>query len=81
MQKLDEKGQGLTEYMILLILVSLAAVGVAKGLGGSIKSAIRRAQQRISTQITFKEANESQGLGRGLGGLRGLNASESDEEF
>jgi Tfp pilus assembly protein PilX len=39
---LNNRGQSLTEYMILMVLVSLAAVGVTQSLG-------------IDSQITFQK--------------------------
>jgi Flp pilus assembly pilin Flp len=55
MRILDRQGQGLTEYMILLVLVSLAAVGVTQGLGKSVKNTIKKARERIDHGIVFKE--------------------------
>ena len=37
MKKLDQDGQGLTEYITLLVLVALVAVGAAKTLGTTVK--------------------------------------------
>ncbi|MBI2711572.1 MAG: hypothetical protein HYX41_01740 [Bdellovibrio sp.] len=51
----NNRGQGLTEYITLLVLVSLAAVGVTQGLGKSVKGAIKKARNRIDTQIVFKD--------------------------
>lgn len=55
MKKLGNSGQGLTEYITLMVLVSLAAVGVTQGLGKSVKGAIKKARNRIDTQVVFKE--------------------------
>jgi Flp pilus assembly pilin Flp len=51
----NSSGQGLTEYVMLLVLVSLAAVGITKSLGKSVKGQIKKAQQRIDTGIVFKD--------------------------
>jgi Flp pilus assembly pilin Flp len=55
MKRLNNEGQGLTEYMVLLVLVSLAAVGVTQSLGKSVKKTIKKARDRIDHEIVFKE--------------------------
>lgn len=55
MPRFNQKGQSLTEYMILMVLVSLAAVGLTQSLGKSIKKTIRKARDRIDKEIVFKE--------------------------
>jgi Flp pilus assembly pilin Flp len=44
----DEKGQDLTEYALLLVLVALVAIAVMKGLGGSIRSAFSNASASLT---------------------------------
>jgi Flp pilus assembly pilin Flp len=57
MKLLDNKGQGLTEYITLLVLVSLVAVGAAKTLGTTVKEKIRRARSHIHSDISFENVN------------------------
>jgi Flp pilus assembly pilin Flp len=52
---LDEKGQALTEYITLLILVALVAVGSAKTLGTTINKKIQTARKHISSDINFDD--------------------------
>ena len=44
---LDQKGQGLTEYITLLLLVSVCSIAVAETLGGTIKRKIEEARSHI----------------------------------
>lgn len=48
---LNQSGQGLTEYITILILVSLVAVGVSRQMGNKIKSKISQATTAISRDI------------------------------
>jgi Flp pilus assembly pilin Flp len=54
----NQKGQGLTEYIILLVLVSLVSVLAATGLGANIKKKIKKASEHINSDINFKEVNK-----------------------
>ena len=51
---LDQKGQGLTEYITLLLLVSICSVAVAKTLGTTIKKKIEEARSHIDSDIVLK---------------------------
>lgn len=44
----DEKGQDLTEYALLLVLIALVAIAVMKGLGGSVSKAFSNASSSLS---------------------------------
>ena len=44
---LDQKGQGLTEYLILLLLIAVVSIGVTQALGKTIQNKIRDAQTKI----------------------------------
>jgi len=54
----DEKGQGLTEYITLLVLVSLVAVGAAKSMGKHVRDKIRTARDHINTDINFNDVRD-----------------------
>lgn len=45
-------GQGLTEYLMLLMLISVVAIGVTSSLGGQIKTKIETITRQIRTGIT-----------------------------
>ncbi len=51
----NEKGQGLTEYITLLVLVSLVAVGAAKSLGHTVRDKIKTARSHVSKDINFND--------------------------
>ena len=50
---LDTDGQGLTEYITLLVLVSLVAVGATQSLGKKPKEKIVTATRHINEDINF----------------------------
>jgi Flp pilus assembly pilin Flp len=47
-----KRGQGLTEYLILLMLIAVVSIGAARTLGGTIKSKIDSANTRIRGDIS-----------------------------
>ena len=55
MKKLNQDGQGLTEYITLLVLVALVAVGAAKTLGSTVKEKIQTARRHIHSDINFND--------------------------
>jgi hypothetical protein len=48
------KGQGLTEYLILLILVAVISIGAVKSLGGTVKRKIETANRRINADVSLE---------------------------
>ncbi len=50
----NQKGQGLTEYLILLILISVVSITAAKTLGSTIKSKIQVARDHINKDISLE---------------------------
>ena len=53
----NSKGQGLTEYLILLILISVVSITAARTLGTTIKAKIQVAREHINKDITVEDAN------------------------
>jgi Flp pilus assembly pilin Flp len=51
---MDQQGQALTEYITLLVLVALVAVGAAQTLGRTVKSKIQTARDHINSDINFE---------------------------
>ena len=45
------RGQGLTEYIILLLLVTVVSIAAAKSLGGTIKKKMEMARSHILQDI------------------------------
>lgn len=45
----DDKGQGMAEYALLLVLIAVAAIGIAKLLGGSIIARLAEAASAIQS--------------------------------
>jgi Flp pilus assembly pilin Flp len=54
----DRSGQGLTEYITLLLLVSVFSIAAAKTLGGRIKRKIQVAADHINQDITLEGSHE-----------------------
>lgn len=50
----NKKGQGLTEYLILLILVSVACISATQSLGGRIKQKIKTATKNIHNRVVIE---------------------------
>ena len=53
----NRRGQTLTEYMVLLILMSLAVVGTTQTLGKAIKKKMDDARERIRGRVTFESVD------------------------
>lgn len=51
----NRKGQGLTEYLVLLLLIAVISISAVKVLGGTIKDKIQLAQRHIEKDITLEE--------------------------
>jgi Flp pilus assembly pilin Flp len=58
--RLDQKGQGLTEYITLLLLVAVCSIVAVQTLGSRIKSKIQQATEHINSDISL----DAQGKGK-----------------
>ena len=47
--KLNESGQGLTEYLILLILIAVTCIGVVQTLGSRVEEKLKKAHEKINS--------------------------------
>ena len=61
--RLNVSGQGLTEYLILLILISLVSIAAVKGLGGTIQKKFADTRKHIASGVAMPHS--------GVGGLLG----------
>jgi len=50
---LNESGQGLTEYLILILLIALTSVAAARTIGTRVKSKLQEAANHINSDITI----------------------------
>jgi pilus assembly protein Flp/PilA len=57
MRKLDERGQGMTEYIILVALIAIAAIAAVKYFGGKTRDSFQAAGDSVSTNVTDKIKN------------------------
>jgi len=51
----NQTGQGLTEYLVLLLLIAVISISAVKVLGGTIKDKIQLAQRHIEKDITLEK--------------------------
>ncbi|MBY0470034.1 hypothetical protein K2X30_02625 [bacterium] len=47
----NQKGQGLTEYVILLLLISVVSIAAVRGLGSTIRVKIREVKNEIKREV------------------------------
>jgi Flp pilus assembly pilin Flp len=57
----NKRGQGLTEYLILLVLVAVTCIGAATTLGSRIKSKLDSANNQINERVKLPDYNSSSG--------------------
>ena len=62
----NHRGQGLTEYLVLLMLVAVASISLVAGLGKTIRGKIKEAQNHIDKDISA-DVSSSDGGGSGGG--------------
>jgi Flp pilus assembly pilin Flp len=62
----DKKGQGLTEYGIILVLVAVAAIGVFAMFGGTIRNKIAEVTEAVGgdTDSYKKQQAQTKKLGK-----------------
>jgi Flp pilus assembly pilin Flp len=48
----NDRGQGLTEYIVLLMLVSVISIAAVSTLGRTVKGKIEEASRAINTQVS-----------------------------
>lgn len=56
-----QRGQGMTEYIIVLALVAIAAIGVYSFLGKSVRNQVAGVAQEISGRSASAELSAAQG--------------------
>jgi Flp pilus assembly pilin Flp len=49
---LNEQGQGLTEYIVLVMLISVVSIVAVRSLGATVKDKLRVARDRINQEVT-----------------------------
>ena len=53
----NNRGQGLVEYVLLIVLMALLAVGTLKALGTKTHNAFQQAGETLDTQTDYAEQN------------------------
>lgn len=49
-----DSGQGLTEYLILMVLVAVVCIGAGKTLGSTVKQKLELVNRHIKSDITVE---------------------------
>jgi Flp pilus assembly pilin Flp len=49
----SERGQGLTEYLILLMLVCVVSIAAVQSLGKEVKTKIQKVKEKINQEVTI----------------------------
>ena len=64
MKKLNQKGQGMTEYILIVALIAVAVIGVVKFFGSSVKSGFNDAGKKVTGAVSSGDsASQDQGGG------------------
>ena len=48
----NQKGQGMTEYLILVALISVVSIGIVKGFGDTIRVKFNQMRTQINTHVS-----------------------------
>lgn len=51
----DERGQGLTEYLILLLLVSVVSIAAVRSFGNTVKDKLQVIRSHIESDVTLED--------------------------
>ena len=51
----NSAGQGLTEYLILILLIAVASIAAAQKLGSTIKKKVELAERHVQKDISLEE--------------------------
>lgn len=60
-QKNKQTGQGMTEYIVILALVVVSAIGVYSLLGKTVRNQVAGVAKEIAGQSSSQELNEAKG--------------------
>ncbi len=83
----NRKGQGMTEYIIIVALIAVATIAVVKLFGNNIRAMFAKSATALSGKkagdINLKEATQSGEVNRGLSnfddGVSGTTSGEKGE--
>ncbi len=49
----SESGQGLSEYLILVVLIAVTSIAAVQSLGGLIKKKLQVVRNQINSEVVF----------------------------
>ena len=55
----NQKGQGMTEYLILVALISIVSIGIVKGFGNVIRDKYNNMTTQINNTVTTEQEASS----------------------
>ncbi len=55
---IKQSGQGLTEYLILVLLISVVSIAAAKSLGKTIKTKLETVKRQIHSEVVIKDKDD-----------------------
>ncbi len=55
--RLNQKGQGMTEYILIVALIAVAVIGAVKIFGGKINSGFKNAGDQIGSAVNNNGSN------------------------
>lgn len=50
----DNRGQGLTEYLMLVLLVAVVSLAATRSLGKTVKAKIQEARNHINEEVSLE---------------------------
>jgi Flp pilus assembly pilin Flp len=59
MKKLSQKGQGMTEYILIVALIAVVAIAAVKMFGKNVKNGFENASNQVGGAITNIGSNNS----------------------
>ncbi|HVZ80579.1 MAG TPA: Flp family type IVb pilin [bacterium] len=56
-KRLDQKGQGMTEYILIVALIAVVAIAAVKMFGKNVKSGFENASQQVGGAVANPNGN------------------------
>ena len=61
MRKLNQKGQGMTEYILIVALIAVAVIGAVKIFGGKVNNGFQNASNQVGAAVNNAGSNGNNG--------------------
>jgi len=60
--KINQSGQGMTEYILIIALIAIAVIAAVRIFGGSVSSGFQSAANQINSNTSGSVANNAAGV-------------------